>query len=103
MPVYLLFLSLFFGVPLVILWTTHRAVLWRYRKTVALVVLPTFVFGVPWDILSVATGLWWYNTGVPSLDIWPTPWLPLEEFLFTLIYPAWLASIVLVVRARLSG
>jgi lycopene cyclase domain-containing protein len=102
MPIYLVFLTLFFWIPLVVLWATHRALLWRYRKTIALVVLPTFVFGVPWDILSVVTGLWWYDTGAPRLNIWLTPWLPLEEYLFTLTYPIWLASIILVLRARLQ-
>jgi lycopene cyclase domain-containing protein len=102
MPVYLLFIAVFFWLPLALLWGTHRALLWRYRKTIALVVLPTFVFGVPWDILSVVTGLWWYNTGVPSLNVWLTPWLPLEEFLFTATYPLWLASGILVLRAYLK-
>jgi len=36
MPVYLLFLVLFFWLPFVALWVTHRAALWRYRKTIAL-------------------------------------------------------------------
>ena len=103
MPVYLVFLAIFFWLPLVALWVTHRELLWRYRRTLALVLVPTFLLGVPWDILSVVTGLWWYDTGVPSLNIWPTPWLPLEEFLFTATYPLWLGTLILVLRSRLRS
>jgi hypothetical protein len=35
--------------------TVDRGLLWRYRKLLALVVIPTFVLGVPWDILSLGT------------------------------------------------
>jgi len=98
MTTYMQFLLLFFWVPMALLWATSYRLLWRYRKTLVLAVVATFVFGTPWDMLSVVTGLWWYDVE-PKLG-----WLyvlPIEEYAFTLIYPLVMTSLVLVLRQRL--
>jgi len=98
MTTYAKFLLLFFGIPLALLWATNYRLLWRYRRTIALAVVATFIFGTPWDMLSVVTRLWWYDVE-PKLG-----WLyvlPIEEYVFTLIYPLAMTSLVLVLRQRL--
>jgi lycopene cyclase domain-containing protein len=97
MTSYIRFLLIFIWLPLALLWFAKGRLFWQYRKTIALVVLATFVFGVPWDTLSVISGLWWYNAS-PTLGIWIGPWLPLEEYLFTLTFPILLASFILLLR-----
>ena len=100
MPVYLRFLTIFFLFPILLLWLIQSSYLKKYPKTFALTVLFTFLFGVPWDTLSVKTGLWRYNSA-PTLGVWfgpPAGGLPLEEYLFTLLFPIFVVSLTLTVK-----
>lgn len=101
MTPYVKFLLLFFGIPLAALLITHRKTLWRYRKTIALGATLTFAFGVPWDVISVLTGLWRYDSA-PTLGVWFGV-LPLEELVFTLVYPVVMLGWALVLRERLRS
>lgn len=96
MPVYLLFLTFFFAAPLVVLWIFQAKVVSQYKKTFLLTTILTFLFGVTWDMLSVVTGLWRYDVG-PTLGLWFGV-LPLEEYLFTLIFPLFVVTVTIVVR-----
>lgn len=100
MSVYLVFLMIFFVSPTLVLWFFYGSVLTRYKKTYLFTVTPTFLFGVPWDTLSVVTGLWRYDSA-PTLGIWfgpPAGGLPIEELFFTLIFPIFVVTVTLVVR-----
>ncbi|MDP3093568.1 MAG: lycopene cyclase domain-containing protein [bacterium] len=104
MPVYLKFLLIFFLFPTVLFWLKFFPFLRKYKKTFLLTVFFAFIFGVPWDMLSVKTGLWWYDAA-PTLGVWFGPsgsGLPLEEYLFILIFPMFVATITLIIRERLK-
>lgn len=104
MPVYLVFLTIFFMIPTSILWFFFWPTLVRYPATLLLTVIATFLFGVPWDTLSVMTGLWRYDSS-PTLGIWfgpPAGGLPLEEYFFTLLFPIFVVTVTIVVRNKLS-
>lgn len=98
MPVYLRFLIIFFLLPTLVFAATRFPHLKKYPKTFSLVVFFTFLFGVPWDTLSVKTGLWWYDAA-PTLGIW---WgvLPLEEYFFTLLFPIFVVTVTLLITKR---
>lgn len=100
MPIYLVFLSIFFIFPLFFLWIFYWRLLLRYKKTFLLTIIPTFLFGVPWDMLSVVTGLWRYDYS-PTLGIWFSV-LPLEEYLFTLLFPVFVVTLVIIIKYHLK-
>lgn len=98
MSTYMSFQSLFIWLPtLLLLWLAKGEPFRRYRKTMLLAMAATVAFGVPWDALSVVTGLWRYDTGQPSLGPWLGP-LPLEEYVFTATFPVLMVSFVLLLR-----
>jgi lycopene cyclase domain-containing protein len=102
MTSYIKFQILFLWLPLLLLWIFHWKTLQHYPKTIGLTTLATVIFGVPWDTLSVITGLWWYDSS-PTLGIWLGPYLPLEEHLFTLTFPVLAAGTILALRRRLRA
>lgn len=102
MTSYLTFQALFLWLPLLVLVAVQRRTLFRYPKTIGLAVLATFVFGVPWDSLSVITGLWWYDSS-PTVGLWLGPYLPLEEYLFTLTFPVLAGGFILALRRRFGA
>ncbi|MGH8103968.1 MAG: lycopene cyclase domain-containing protein [bacterium] len=96
MTAYVRFQLVFMWLPTLALWMLRFPLLWKYRKTILLTIPATFIFGTPFDVLAVKTGLWRYDVS-PTLGHW---WygLPLEEFLCTLTFPLMLTSAALVVR-----
>ncbi|MFQ6015081.1 MAG: lycopene cyclase domain-containing protein [Anaerolineae bacterium] len=102
MPGYLSFLILFLWLPLVLLWIPKYELFLRYKKTFLLVILVTFLFGLPWDLLAVISGLWRYDSS-PTLGIWLTPYLPLEGYLFILTFPILMTSFTLWLRDYLRS
>jgi len=100
MLVYLNLEIVFFIIPLTIMLGIFWKTLYSYRKIYLFSIIPTFVFGTPWDLLSVRTGLWNYNTS-QTLGIWffggPYSGLPLEEFiLFNFLCPFFITTIVII-------
>lgn len=84
--VYLDFLLYFFVIPIIVtgIWVWRE---WfRAKKTLFAVLGCTFVFGPLCDMVAIRTDLWRYDTGRPHLGIWISD-LPLEEFLFYLLFP----------------
>lgn len=100
-PVYLVFLTVFFLLPIAFLWLLCWRVFTRYKKTFIFTIIPTFLFGVPWDTLSVVTGLWRYDRA-PTLGIWFGV-LPLEEYFFTLTFPIFVVSVAILIRHYWRG
>ncbi|HSD98465.1 MAG TPA: hypothetical protein VLB73_02065 [Patescibacteria group bacterium] len=100
MLAYLQLLTVFFFIPLCIFWIFFWKVLLRYRKIFLFTVIPTYFFGVPWDLLSVRTGPWLYNSS-PTLGIWffggPSTGLPFEELvLFTFFCPFFITTVSII-------
>ena len=77
-PVYFLYLLVFFVAPVLVLtWLLWKQVK-TYRRTLLWTLLFIYTFGAIWDWLSVQTGLWNYDTA-DTLGIWILG-LPVEEF-----------------------
>ncbi len=77
MPVYAIFLLSFFVVPVLVLAWVLRAAIRRYPRTILWSLAFVYVIGLPWDWLSVRTGVWRYDTA-PTLGVW-FDGLPIEE------------------------
>lgn len=99
MPIYLTFLTIFFLLPIAALWLLFWRILIQYKTTFILTAIPTFLFGVPWDTMHVVTGLWRYDAA-PTLGIWFGV-LPLEEYLFILLFPTFVATITIIVKHKI--
>ena len=101
MSVYLIFLAIFFFLPTFLLWFVWWQTLWHYKKVFLYTLIPTCLFGVPWDLLSVKSGLWGYDSA-PTLGIWVfgthATGLPIEELGFTLLFPIFLTTVVIVAK-----
>ena len=96
---YLVFLLVFFGLPVALLaWCARREVV-QYRHTALWLLFFVFTAGWFWDWLSWRTGLWRYDTA-PTLGLWITG-LPVEEFVgFYLLGTAFMFLVVLAVLRR---
>ncbi|MBI2031765.1 MAG: lycopene cyclase domain-containing protein [Candidatus Levybacteria bacterium] len=100
MFVYLNLQLIFFVIPLILLWFFFWKMLLPYIKIYLFTIIPTFLFGTPWDLLSVRSGLWNYNTS-GTLGIWffgnPSTGLPLEEFIFfNFLWPFFITTVVII-------
>ncbi|MDO8576795.1 MAG: lycopene cyclase domain-containing protein [Candidatus Daviesbacteria bacterium] len=98
---YIIWLLIFAILPLVFIWLKYFNLLWRYKQTLASVVLIAFLIFIPWDIYAVRSGIWLFpysgNTGIIIMD------LPLEEYLYTVLIPLLAASITLIVKYKFQG
>jgi lycopene cyclase domain-containing protein len=79
MPVYAVYLLIFFFIPVVMLFLLLRTELARYKRTLFWCFVFIYTIGVLWDWLSVRTGVWRYDSA-PTLGIW-IDGLPAEEFI----------------------
>ncbi len=94
MPVYLVYLLVFFGIPIIILALFRGKYFRRYRRTFLWCLAAVFFIGGLWDWLSVRTGLWRYDSA-PTLGVWFAG-LPVEEFVgFYLAAPALIFLLVM--------
>jgi len=104
MYIYLILLAIFFILPILFLWTYFLRIIKNYKHVFILVITSTFIFGVPWDILSVRTGLWRYDSS-PTLGIWffgsHQVGLPLEEIMFTFLCPLLVTTFAILVERYL--
>lgn len=100
---YMVWLALFIGLPLAVLWGGWGRDLWRQRRALAWGVSGALVGGWAWDALAVRFGLWYYDPG--HLVGWWFLGLPLEEWLWiagvTLLFGS--LTIVLAERAGLGN
>ncbi len=102
---YFTFLVIFFILPTVFLWLFYLKTLKKYILVFLLTIFCTFVFGMPWDLLSVRNGVWGYDL-IPNIGIWlfggPKNGLPFEEVIFTLFTPLLIASLTVVLKEKLN-
>ena len=61
--VYLFWLLLFLGLPLIALWLARGRLLWRRRAALGWTLLGAFVLGGAWDHLAVRAHIWYYRPG----------------------------------------
>ncbi len=78
MPIYLIYLVLFFGLPVFVLGFRQRRLFRAYRRTLLWCFIFVYTLGWLWDWLSVRTGVWYYDSA-PTLGLW-IGGLPVEEF-----------------------
>jgi lycopene cyclase domain-containing protein len=83
---YSLFLLLFLGIPIVVLfWSMRRHLSRRHLAWIAVLMTVALVYTTPWDNYLVASRVWWYD---PSLVLGITVgWVPIEEYTFFLVQP----------------
>lgn len=98
---YIIWLAIFAGLPLTLIWLKYFNLLWKYKQVLASVILIAFLIHVPWDIYAVKRNIWSFpsssNMGIIIMN------LPLEEYLYTILIPLLAASITLVVKYKFQG
>ncbi len=83
---YLLWLALFIGLPLALLWLRWGQALWRQRRALAWTTLGALVGGWLWDGLAIRIAFWRYDPGTIA-GVWLLG-MPIEEWL-------WIAGVAL--------
>lgn len=101
MPVYAVFLIVFFVLPTLILGWLLRAELRRYRRTVLWCLAFVYTIGVGWDWLSVRTGVWRYDSA-PTLGVW-IDGLPVEELVGFYVFGTLFTAGVALLALKRSG
>lgn len=101
MPVYLIFLLVFFAVPGALLGWAHRDLVSRCRRPLLWCFAFVFTLGAFWDWLAVRTGVWRYDSA-PTLGVW-IDGLPVEEFLGFYLLGTFLIGVVCLVALRRWG
>lgn len=80
------------------MWVFNWRYLIKYKKTLVLITIASFVWGLIFDIVaSSVLQLWFYND---NLNIYFLG-LPLEEYIFLIFVPPGLVSLFLLVRRRI--
>ena len=96
---YLIFLLIFFALPLTILGFLYWKEILKYRRTILWSLLFVYTIGWFWDWLSYKTGVWRYDSA-ETLGIWISG-IPVEEFIgFYLLGTLFIVSVVIGVRAK---
>ena len=76
---YLLWLAIFFGIPLIVVLIINNKLLFIYKKIFIKTVIGSLIFSIPWDIISVKTNIWYFPGNTLGWKIFD---LPVEEFIF---------------------
>ena len=100
MPVYLIYLAVFFAIPLGVLAALTRRELRRHPRTILWSLVSVYTAGGVWDWLACRTGVWRYDSA-PALGIW-IDGLPVEEFIgFYVLGTLLMVAVTFVVLRRL--
>lgn len=95
---YLVWLALFVGLPLALLWGRSGRAIWQRRRALAWVVLGSLAGGWVWDVLAVRFGLWYYDPD--HLIGWWILGLPVEEWLWIIGVTLLFGSVTIVLAER---
>ena len=101
MPVYLIYLLVFFVVPVLILGWLLRGTIGQYKRTLLWSLFFTYTVGFFWDWLSYQTGVWRYDSAA-TLGIWLVG-LPLEEFVGFYVFGTFLIVGIVLLFLRKSS
>jgi hypothetical protein len=93
---YLVWLSIFFGIPLLGIWCLGYKKLIHYGPLFIRVIIVCVVLGSLWDVFAVAKSLWYWPICCSMLPRVNT--IPLDELLFMTMAAVLMASLTLVVR-----
>ncbi|MCL4411332.1 lycopene cyclase domain-containing protein [Candidatus Marsarchaeota archaeon] len=93
---YIYWLAVFTWAPLVALWASHRKLVVRYKKTLALCTVSALAFSVPWDMVAIRSGMWYFPRhnilGFYLLGV------PLEEYLFMISVTLLVSTLILILK-----
>lgn len=79
MPVYLIYLLIFFVVPSLVLGLIYKKEILKYKRTILWSLVFVYTVGWFWDWLSYKTGVWRYDSA-QTLGIWISG-ISIEEFI----------------------
>ena len=79
MPIYLIYLLIFFVIPSLVLGLIYRKEITKYKRTIFWSFVFVYTIGWFWDWLSYKTGVWRYDSA-PTLGIWLSG-ISIEEFI----------------------
>ena len=97
---YPLWLALFLILPLAILWVLQYRTFKKYMVMLGLTAVGCLAVSVPWDILSVKDGIWYFTT--PHIfGIWLIG-LPLEEYVYIVCVGLLACSVTILFWERLG-
>ena len=96
MLVYILWLVVFVWLPLSVLWIIYRCLVWNHKKTLIVCVIGALLFGIPWEIYAIGSGVWYFLPssilGIYFLNI------PIEEILFIVFTTLLISTIILILK-----
>jgi lycopene cyclase domain-containing protein len=95
---YLQWLSVFFCLPVAVLWATHFRFLWSQRQAIRASAIWALLLGLPWDWWATGIRVWTFPSDT-HLGFW-IGGLPLEEYAFIVGATMFVSSFTLVLGAR---
>jgi len=95
---YVLWLSLFGIIPLLVLWLCFPKVIKKYKTTLSFIAFYALVFHIPWDVYAVRTNIWSFP---PGKNIGTLIWdVPIEEYFYMVFVALLGASITLIAKYK---
>jgi lycopene cyclase domain-containing protein len=94
MSMYFLWLLLFVGLPLVVLWILFPGVLLKYRSTYLYCIAGSLLISIPWDIIAVLTDIWRFPQGCCQGPVIVS--LPIEEYVFICAVALYISTLSLI-------
>lgn len=93
---------LFIFLPSLVMWLVWGKYFLKYKQTILFISFFSFIAGAAFDLLASPVLKVWYFDRVDTLHIWF--WgLPLEEYLFLLLFPQEIAILFLLFRKWVYG
>ncbi|MCK6584389.1 MAG: lycopene cyclase domain-containing protein [Anaerolineales bacterium] len=94
---YFLLLLVFGVAPLALLWSTQPRLIWRYKGTLAVIVMLIVLVSVPWEMVAIDR-VWFYSPQV----VWRMRLLnlPVEEIVFFIIDGLLVGTLTLLLREK---
>jgi lycopene cyclase domain-containing protein len=87
------------GLPTLILWLFYWRLLSNYTKVFIYCIVGSVVFATPWDYWATHSWLWHFSSALTVNKRFLG--LPLEEYMFFVVFTLMYASIALVLRDKL--
>jgi len=98
---YILWLSIFVWLPLIILWALNWNYLSQYKKTFLYCAGWALLFSIPWDIWAIQTRIWIFPPET-NIGIW-IGGLPMEEYFYIIFVTVLISTITLLIKKRVEA